>query len=170
MAVVIALVISLIIAAFGGGYYAGYLGEHQEVLALQTDLNTINRDSQKLLRDTQQHNATLAVQQQQTIKDLEGKYYETIGTNDDLHQQLVSAQLQYRQRDSTCRINPVSKAHHSSRNQAHAEREPAMDTREFSTRFDQFISTHAAKADALDADKRFLLNWIDSIPAEMVEK
>lgn len=170
MPTLIALVISLIIAAFGGGYYAGYANEHQEVLALQTDLNNINRDAQKLLTDTQHHNAEIAVQQQQTIKELEGKYYETMGTNDDLHQQLVNAQLQYRKRDTTCDSRPVSKTDDTRRNQAHVEREPTMDTREFSTRFDQFISTHAAKADALDADKRFLLNWIDSIPAEMVEK
>lgn len=168
----VTLIIYLVTALsiFGTGYFTGWQAEHKTVLELQSQIIYENEEMQRQLHTIRQRIAADKTQQQQTIIQLEAKYHETIGTNDNLYKQLTAAQLQHRA-DSQSRAGcTVSKAGDPRRGQAHGAGKQDVDTDEFSARLDRVVSNNAIKADSLDLDKHFLLNWIDSIPPELVEK
>lgn len=169
----IIIILSAVFAAFTSGYFYGWLGEYEEVIALEKHLNEINSQSQKLLRETQQRLDAQTLQQQATIKDLEEKYHETIGTNDDLYRQLVDAQRVRRAAtaNTASDCHPVSKVNHTARSQKDDDRgRSTVDAAGFSERLDSFISGKAKQADKIDADRRLLLDWIKSIPDDLVAK
>jgi hypothetical protein len=155
-------------ASAGAGWYYGYIGEHKEVLVLENRLNEINAESTRLLNETKAHNAELTASQLIQNAEIEQKYHDQIKTNDSLHDQLVNAQRVRRQAaNSTSDCNAVSKAGDSRASKANnrsAERDD-----EFSERLDRYLSEQAAKADKIDAERRLLINWIKTIPPEMVE-
>lgn len=165
------IVLSAIFAAFTGGYFYGWSGEYEEVIALEKHLNEINSQSQKLLRETQQRLDAQTLQQQATIKNLEEKYHETIGTNDDLYRQLTAAQLQHRERHQARSGCALPKADNSARSQKDDDRRRStVDSFGLSERFDSFVSGKAKQADKIDADRRLLLDWVKSIPDDLVDK
>jgi len=158
-------------ASAGSGYYYGWLGEHKEVLRLEYQLNTINAQSTKLLSDTMAKNAELTASQLIANAEIEQKYHEQIKTNDSLHDQLVNAQRVRRQAANTasgCRA--VSKAGNPAGGQADNDGRlnTTMDSLGFSERFDTFVSGKARAADKIDAERRLMLDWIKTIPQEMI--
>lgn len=157
--------------AAGSGYYYRWREEHKEVLRLEYQLNTINAESTRLLKETKAHNAELTAAQLITNAEIEQKYHDQIKTNDSLHDQLVNAQRLRRQAANTARdCRATAKAKDSSRSEKdNAGRlNTAMDSFGFSERFDTFVSRKALRADKIDAQHRLMLDWIKSIPKEMI--
>jgi hypothetical protein len=165
------LVIALSASA-GTGWYYGYIGEHKEVLALEQQLNTINAQSTRLLNETRAHNAELTASQLIANAEIEQKYHDQIKTNDSLHDQLVDAMRLRRQAANTARgCNSVSKAGDtagSKKDNAGRRHAGTLDTAGFSENFDSALSGKAFKADKIDAESRLMLDFIKSIPKEMI--
>ena len=158
-------------ALFGGGYFYGWSGEHDEVVALEQQLNTINAQSQKLLSDTQAHNLEQTIKQQEQIADIEAKYNEQTQTNDSLHDQLITAQRVRRTASAARDCHTVSKIGDITRNQKNdaGGLNPTLDTTGFSENFDLVISRKALEADKIASERKLLLDWIKTIPPEMIQ-
>lgn len=170
---IVALVIAMSASA-GTGYYYGWLEEHKEVLSLEQQINTINAQSTKLLNETKAHNAELTANQLIANAEIEQKYHDQIKTNDSLHDQLVDAMRVRRKADDSTRdCRPVSKAGYTARSEADNDRGRSigtLDTAGFSENFDITVSEKALRADKIDAERRLMLDWIKSIPPEIINE
>jgi hypothetical protein len=159
--------ICAIAAAFGSGWFYGWKGEYAEVVALEQQLNTINTQSEKLLSATQAHNLEQTIKQQEQIADIEAKYNEQIINNDSLNAQLVDAQRVRRSTSAARDCRSVPKTGNAARGQANDKSTDA--TTEFSERLDRYLSESSAKSDKIDAEKRLCVEWIKTIPSEMIQ-
>jgi len=163
--------ICAIAAVFGSGWFYGWHGEYAEVVALEQQLNSINAQSQKLLSATQAHNLEQTIKQQEQIAALETKYNEQISSNDSLNAQLIYAQRVRRTASSARYCRAVSKNDSAigSKKDNAGGRDTAVDSAGFSERLDTFVSRKAAEADKIDAERRLLIEWIKTIPPEMIQ-
>ena len=159
--------ICAIAAAFGSGWFYGWRGEYAEVVALEQQLNTINSQSEKLLAATQAHNLEQTIKQQEQIADIEAKYNEQISNNDSLNAKLVDAQRVRRSASKASDCRAVSQTGNASRGKIDAE--STSGTPEFSERLDRYLSESGPKADKIDADRRLCVEWIKTIPPEMIQ-
>ena len=168
-------IIYIVVASvlFGSGWYYGYSGEHDEVVTLEQQLNTINAQSAKLLNDAQAHNAELTANQLLQNAEIEKKYNETIKTNDSLQDQLAdSIRLRRKTANKSGSCNAMAKAGDTSRDRADnagGRYTGTLDTAGFSENFDITVSRKAFQADKVDAERRLMLDWIKSIPSDMVQ-
>jgi hypothetical protein len=158
-------------AAFGSGWFYGWHGEYAEVVALEQQLNSINTQSQKLLSATQAHNLEQTIKQQEQIAVLETKYNDQISSNDSLNAQLVDAQRVRRTASAASDCRAVSKNDSARRGQKNNDTglNAPLDTPGFSERFDSFVSRKAKQADKIDADRKLLIDWVKTIPSEMIQ-
>jgi uncharacterized membrane-anchored protein len=159
--------ICAIAAAFGVGWFYGWRGEYAEVVALEQQLNTINTQSEKLLAATQAHNLEQTIKQQEQIADIEAKYNEQISNNDSLNAKLVDAQRVRRSTSTASGCRSVSKTGNATRSKI--DDKSTDTTAEFSERLDRYLSESCAKVDKVDAEKRLLIDWIKTIPPEMIQ-
>jgi hypothetical protein len=159
--------ICALVAAFGSGWFYGWRGEYAEVVALEQQLNTINTQSEKLLSATQAHNIEQTIKQQEAIAEIEAKYNEQISNNDSLNAQLVDAQRVRRSTSAARDCRAVSKTGNAAGSKTNDKSTDA--TAEFSERLDRYLSDSGAKVDKVDADRKLLIDWIKTIPPEMIQ-
>ena len=158
-----------LVLCFGGGYYYGWAGEYAEVVKLESTLEQIHQASTQLLKEKQQQVETIKANQETTILELEKRYHDQITTNDSLHDQLVTAQRMHRASHPARSCNVLPKTGNSTRSKADAVREPELETNTVSTELDSYLSNNAVNIDRLDQDKHFLLNWINTIPKDLIQ-
>ncbi|CAB4132028.1 hypothetical protein UFOVP136_15 [uncultured Caudovirales phage] len=155
----------------GGGYFYGWKSEHEEVVALEQQLETIHQQSQKMLSAAQAHNLESTIKQQEQIVEIEAKYNEQTQTNDTLHNQLVDAMRVRRTANTASDCGSLPKINRASGSEKvdAGGFNPALDSTGFPERLDTFVSRKAEQADKIDAERKLLLDWIKTIPRDMVQ-
>lgn len=154
---------------FGGGYYYGWANEYSEVVKLQTDLEEIHIQSVTLQRQAQQQVEAIKETQEASIIELEKRYHDQITANDTLHDQLINAQRMHRASNKTSGCDRVSKTDNSPRSTSDANGKPELEAVGVSEKLDTYLQSNAVNIDRLDQDKHYLLNWINTIPKELID-
>ena len=155
---------------FGGGVFYEWQDSYNEIVRLQNEIEQTHQDSEKLKNDANAFALLKKEQQQNTIIELEERYYDQIKANDNLHDQLVTVQRMYRASNKTSGCNRVSKANNTSRSKENVSRESKLETNRVSEELDSYLQSNAVNIDRLDQDKHYLLNWINSIPKELIDE
>jgi hypothetical protein len=165
----IILIIYALAAAscFGSGYYVAFNHEHKSVIELQSSIDYANKIDQKKLAEIV---ATVKENEQtqlNTIKQLEIDHEKVTTDNDTLSAQLAAVQLHIRSVNQSRGGCSVSKNSDTSVNKIDGRARQDVPADGFSEKLDRLIQEKSALADKSDADKHFLLRWIDSIPNEL---
>jgi hypothetical protein len=157
------------LSCFATGYYSGWEREHKEVLMLQSSIELSNKVATQKLNEI---TATVEVEtekQRETITQLEVIHEKTKNDNNSLAGQLATAQLQYRTAIKSSNHCPVPKAGSSNIGANDDISGQVVDTAGLSTELDRLLQVKASIADKIDADNHFLLQWIGSIPPDLIK-
>ena len=154
---------------FGSGYFMGYQHEHNEVVKLQVSIDYANQLSAQKLKEATEKVAQQTELQQTTITTLQAKHDAATNQTQALTSALVDAQRMYRRDNQTRSDCPLPKVSDTQSGKDNGGTGQIVQTAELSARIDRLISDKAASCDKIDADKHFLLQWLDSIPSDLTQ-
>jgi len=155
---------------FGGGVFYEWNQTYNEIVSLQNQLEKIHQDSEKLKNYANVFALLKKQQQEATIIELEKRYHDQITANDTLHDQLITAQRLHKQASNTARgCDRMPKASNTSRSAKDANGKQDLEAVGVSEKIDLYLSNNAVNIDRLDQDKHYLLNWIGTIPKELID-
>ena len=157
------------LSCFSAGYYSAWDHEHKEVITLQASIELSNKIAAQKLSEITANVEIETIKQRETITHLEANHEQAQKDNSSLANQLAAAQLQYRTANKPSRGCPLPKVSYAKPSENNVGTGQIVQTSDLSARLDKFISDKAVTCDQIDLDKHFLLQWISSLPSDLVE-
>ncbi len=162
-----ALVVSLIFAA---GYLQAWKRSQVEISALRASIQVANDTAAKALADATAKVNESTQKQIATVEKLQAQHDESTHINSSLKSELAAARLQYRAANKPRSGCPVPTSGNPGEDTGNDEAGFFMDPAQLSEEFDRLIQEKAPLADQIDADKHFILQWLNSLPPEVIHE
>lgn len=160
--------ILILSGVFAIGYSQAWKQSQTEISALKATIQVANAQYAKALADATAKVTESTQKQIITAEKLQAQHNESTQVNNSLRSELADARLQYRTANKTrsgCTVpNPGDTREDSGTDEAGFYLDPAQ----LSEEFDRLIQEKAPAADQIDADKHFLLQWLNSLPPELI--
>jgi hypothetical protein len=163
----IALAVVLI---FGLGYGMAWRGSQVEIGKLQGAIQASNAMSAKILADEKvKAEASIKAQKESAVK-LQEKYNDLTKSNSNAADELNAARVRYNAANKPGDSCTAGKDSDTSGNSKDDERGRIVDPTSISEGIDRIIQRKAPRADQIDIDKHAILEWLRSLPPELIAK
>jgi len=163
-------ILLLAAAIFSAGYASSWKTAQVEIGRLQGSIDVANAQSARVLADATAKVNESTKTQLITAEKLQVQHDEATKVNNSLKSELANARLQYRSANKSRSGCTVPDASDTTENPGNDETGFFVDPTQLSEEFDRLIQEKAPIADQIDADRHFILQWLNSLPPEIVHE